>query len=133
VALLAFDTNVIMRLLVRDDDEQCRRAEVAFRQAIASGGAGLASVVLVEVSWVLRVSYRFDRTTVAATLGRLLATDGVETEDLPTALTALAAFEAGSADFADYFILESVRRAGALPLVTFDERLSRSTGAELVP
>ena len=48
------------------------------------------------------------------------------------ALRALAAFEAGAADFADYFILESARRDGALPLHTFDERLSRSDGAKLV-
>jgi hypothetical protein len=29
--------------------------------------------------------------------------------------------EAASADFADYFILESARRGGALPLYTFDD------------
>jgi predicted nucleic-acid-binding protein len=54
----AFDTNVIVRLLVRDDEEQCRRAERAFRKAVASGGVWLSVVVLVEVSWVLRVAYK---------------------------------------------------------------------------
>lgn len=83
----AFDTNVIVRLLVRDDEAQCRRAELAFRQAIETGGVWLSSVVLVEVSWVLRVAYKFDRTTTAAALRRLLATARVETEDSPTALT----------------------------------------------
>lgn len=57
MAVQGFDTNVIVRLLVRDDKEQCRRAELAFRKAIASGGVWLLSVVLVEVSWVLRVAY----------------------------------------------------------------------------
>jgi predicted nucleic-acid-binding protein len=77
----ALDTNVVVRLLVRDDEEQYRRAEL---------------------------------------------------EDGPTTRLALAAFEAGDADFADYLILESARRDGALPLHTFDERLSRSDGAKLV-
>jgi predicted nucleic-acid-binding protein len=62
----AFDTNVVVRLIVHDDAEQCRLAEQAFRSAVSSGGAWIASVVLVEVSWVLRVAYKFDRATIAA-------------------------------------------------------------------
>jgi len=76
-----------------------------------------------------RVAYKFDRVTIAAALRRLIAVDGVHLEDQATTGLALSAFEAGSADFADYFILESARRASALPLHTFDERLSRSDGA----
>jgi predicted nucleic-acid-binding protein len=56
----------------------------------------------------------------------------VQVENEETTLAALAAFETGSADFADYFILESARRAGTLPLRTFDERLSRMEDVELV-
>jgi predicted nucleic-acid-binding protein len=55
-AVEAFDTNVLARLLVRDDEEQCRRAELAFRGAVAAGGDWLATVVLLEVSWVLHVA-----------------------------------------------------------------------------
>ena len=128
----AFDTNVVVRLLVRDDEEQYRRAELLFRRATADQGVWLASVVLIEVVWVLRVAYKFDRATTAASLRRLIDTDGVQVENGPTTHLALAAFEVGAADFADYFILESARRDGALPLHTFDERLSRSDGAKLV-
>ena len=128
----AFDTNVIVRLCVRDDEEQYGRAELVFRQATAGKGAWLASVVLADVAWVLRVAYKFDRATTAATLRRLIAIDGVHVEDEGTTRVALAAFETGSADFADYFILESARRSGALPFHTFDERLSRADGAKLV-
>jgi predicted nucleic-acid-binding protein len=128
----AFDTNVVVRLLVRDDEEQYRRAELIFRRATAGPGVWLASVVLVEVVWVLRIAYKFDRATTAASLRRLIDTEGVQVEEGPTTRSALAAFEAGTADFADYLILESARRDGALPLHTFDERLSRSDGAKLV-
>lgn len=88
--------------------------------------------MLVEVAWVLRVAYKFDRAVTAATLPRLIAIEGVQVEDEETTRLALAAFEAGSADFADYFILESARRAGSLPLRTFDARLSRNDGVKLV-
>ena len=128
----AFDTNVVVRLIVRDDAEQCRLAEQAFRSAVSSGGAWIASVVLVEVSWVLRVAYKFERATIAAALRRLSTTEGVRLEDGAMAELALGAYEGGSADFADFFILESARRSGALPLRTFDERLSRADGAKLV-
>lgn len=128
----AFDTNVVVRLIVRDDEAQCRQAERTFRAALEAGGAWIASVVLVEVSWVLRVAYKFDRATIAAALRRLAATDVVRIEDAATTELALAAYDGGFADFSDFFILESARRGGALPLHTFDERLSRAEGAKLV-
>jgi predicted nucleic-acid-binding protein len=129
----AFDTNVIVRLLVQDDEDQCRRAEAAFRRAVAADGAWISKVVLVEVCWVLRGAYKFDRAATALALNRLLNTEGVVVEDGPVISRALSAFEEGSADFADHVILESSREAGALPLQTFDERLARALGAEQVP
>ena len=61
----SFDTNVLVRLLVLDDPDQCARAERAWRNAIGSGGVFVSIVALVETSWVLRVSYRLDRATIA--------------------------------------------------------------------
>ena len=46
----AFDTNVVVRLCVRDDEEQYGRAELVFRRATAGVGAWLSSVVLAEVA-----------------------------------------------------------------------------------
>ena len=126
--MAAFDTNVVVRLLVRDDEAQCRRAEAAFRGCLADEGVWLSTVVLVEVSWVLRVAYRFDRAATALALRRLIATEGVTVEDDGATSRALVAFEAGPADFADYIILEAARGADALPLRTFDERLARADG-----
>ena len=128
----AFDTNVVVRLLVGDDVEQCRRAELVFHAALSAGGVWLSSVVLVEVAWVLRGAYKFDRATIVERLRKFLATKGVRVEDPDLAQAALDAYETGPADFADYFILETARRGGMLPLRTFDEKLSRSEGAELV-
>ncbi|HEX5099341.1 MAG TPA: type II toxin-antitoxin system VapC family toxin [Polyangiaceae bacterium] len=125
----AFDTNVVVRLLVRDDEVQCQRAERALQQAVAAGGAWISSVVMVETSWVLRVAYKFDRATIAAALRRLQSSEDIHLEDEPAVLRALSQFEIGPADFADYFILDAARVARALPLHTFDERLARADGA----
>ncbi len=129
----ALDTNVVVRLLVRDDEEQCRRAEQLYRRAIAAGGVWIPSVVIVETAWVLRVAYTFDRAAIATALRRLVGAEGVVAEDEAATLRALAAFETGPADFSDYFILDCARRAEASPLWTFDEQLGRAAGAKLVP
>ena len=127
------DTNVVVRLLVLDDESQCKRAENVLRLAIAAGGAWIATIVLVETAWVLRVAYKFDRATMVTALRRLLSVEGVVVEDETATMRGLDAFEAGPADFSDYMILEAASRENALPLWTFDANLSRADGASQVP
>jgi predicted nucleic-acid-binding protein len=66
-------------------------------------------------------------------LRTLLGTEGVTVEGEFLVLSALAAFETEAADLADYLILATARRAQALPLWTFDERLMQTEGVERVP
>jgi predicted nucleic-acid-binding protein len=126
------DTNVVVRLLVRDDEVQARLAEATWNDLLTSGGVFLSKVVLVEVSWVVRVSYGFDRATTAQALRRLVDLDGVVVEHEPTVLRALDRFEHGAADLSDYIILESSREASALPVLTFDQRFAREADVQLV-
>lgn len=53
--VVTFDTNVLVRLLVVDDADQCIRAERAWREAIDHDGVYLPMVV-VELVWVLRIA-----------------------------------------------------------------------------
>ncbi len=129
----AFDTNVVVRLVVEDDPAQCERAGNAFRRALSEGGAFLSATVLIELAWVLRIAYKQDRAAITTALRRLVSTAGVTVEREAIVHRAIDAFEAGPADFSDYFILESSREANALPVITFDERFARSQDVELVP
>jgi predicted nucleic-acid-binding protein len=129
----SFDTNVAVRLLVDDDPVQCARAERAFRRASDEGGAFFSATVLVEVAWVLRVACKLDRAAIASALRKLITATGMTVEHEEIVRRALEAFEAGTADFSDYFILESSRDAGASPVLTFDENFARATGVWLVP
>ena len=126
------DTNVVVRLLVRDDEAQTRLADQTWDELVASGGVFLSKVALVEVAWVVRVSYGFDRATIAEALRRLVDLDGVVVEHEPALRRALDRFERGAAAFADYFILESSREAGALPVLTFDPRFARETDVRMI-
>ncbi len=128
-----FDTNVVVRLVVDDDADQCARAERAWRNAVASGGAFLPVVTLVELAWVLRVAYKFDRATIAATLRRLMGSEGVELEREDVLYAALDRYATGKAEFSDYVIQEAGRSAGAVRVRTFDQRFAQAPEVELVP
>jgi predicted nucleic-acid-binding protein len=123
----SLDTNVVVRLIVEDDVAQGALAEEAWRAALASGGVFLSIPVLIELGWVLRVSYRFDRATIIAALRRLIDIAGVVVEHETTVRRALDGSERSLADFSDHVILESARDANALPVLTFDERFARET------
>jgi predicted nucleic-acid-binding protein len=124
------DTNVVVRLLIGDDPRQTPIAERAFLAAIASGGVYLPDVVLAEVAWVLR-GYVLARQTRYELLERLVRSRGVVVDDIDAVIDALEHFRQGG-DLADQLILARAARAGALPVLSFDQRLSRWEGVELL-
>lgn len=87
-------------------------------------------MVLAEVAWVLR-GYDLDRQTRHALLDRLVRTRGVSVDDIDAVIDALENFRQGG-DLADQLILSRAAAAGALPVLTFDQRFSASEGAELL-
>ena len=129
--MIAFDTNVLVRVLVGDDPAQTRRAERAFVDHARAGGVYVSLVVLAELGWVLDAAYRWDRATIHERLFRLVRTRGVAVEDLELVDGALDAYRAGKADFADYLIAAKARAAGG-NLATFDKRLSREPDVTLL-
>ena len=124
------DTNVVVRLLIGDDPQQTPIAEQTFLEAIAGGGVYLPDVVLAEVAWVLR-GYDLDRSTRYQLLEQLVRTRGVVVEDIDAVIDALEQFLAGG-DLADQLILARATAAGALPVLSFDQRFSASKGVELL-
>lgn len=124
----AVDTNVLVRLLVRDDAAQFGKA-LAF---IATGG-WVSSVALVETVWVLESVYAKSKNEIAASLDLLFGDSRVAFQDADAASAALDQFRNHRAlDFADCLILELARKAGHLPLGTFDRALGKAEGAERI-
>lgn len=129
--MVAFDTNVLIRVLVGDDPAQTRKAEHMFLACTDDDGVYVSLVVLAEVGWVLAAAYDWDRATIHARLTQLVRTRGVQIEELELVERALAEYGAGKAELADYLIVGRARSVGA-ELVTFDKRLARATGATLL-
>jgi predicted nucleic-acid-binding protein len=122
----AIDTNVLVRLLVRDDPEQVARAE-----AVVKPGAWVPLVVLTETLWVLDAVYQRSAEQIAAALELLLTHAELTLQDADVVDAALALFRARPAlGFSDCLALESARKAGHLPLGTFDRPLARVDGTQ---
>jgi predicted nucleic-acid-binding protein len=62
--MIAVDTNVLVRFLVRDDAEQASRADSLIR----SEEIWISKTVLLETEWVLRSLYAFRPDSVARAL-----------------------------------------------------------------
>jgi predicted nucleic-acid-binding protein len=122
----AVDTNVLVRLLARDDARQARAAD----DAIAKG-AWVSHLVLAEALWVLDAVYERTPKQLVAALDLLLAHETLVLQDADVVAAAVAQFRAGPAlGFSDCLVLEIARKAGQLPLVTFDKALGRLDGAQ---
>jgi len=130
--VVAFDTNVVVRLLLRDDAAQAKKAEHAFLRHARGDGVFLPLVVLVETAWVLAYTYELDRKAIHDHLLSLSRTRGVIVDETELVQDALDAYAKGGADFADYVILATTRRAGCRALLTFDRRLGRERGVSAV-
>ena len=125
--MIALDTNVLVRYLVRDDPRQTRAATRVVETSCTVETPGFVTlVVLCELVWVLERGYRYSRIQIAALVRGLLSADDLSIERSELAWQALNAFEEGPADFADYVIGGTARAAGAETTVTFDRRAGAS-------
>ena len=122
----AIDANVLVRLLVRDDPRQWGAAE----KFVAAGG-WVSHVVLVETLWVLDTAYRRSAAQIASAVEMLLAHAQLTLQDADVVEAALGRFRLHpTLGFSDCIVLETARKAGHLPLGTFDRKLARVDGAQ---
>lgn len=120
--MIALDTNVLARFLVEDDPQQTKRAKKLIQGYAAKDiPCFVPDIVLCELVWVLRSSYKVSRARVVEVLESLLRARHLTFESTDRAGRALRAFAAGNDDFADYLIREQSLRAGCEAVATFDE------------
>ena len=122
------DTNVLVRWLVQDDAAQTARARRALETALAARAPLFVPItVLLELEWVLRSRYRFDKTDVIGTVNALLEAKELTLQSEAAVEQALHWFRQGPAEFADCLHAGLCSHAGAPAMLTFDE------GAALLP
>ena len=124
----AVDTNLLVRLITRDDANQTASAE-----AFVTKGAWVSHLVLVEMTWVLDAVFGLSHAQIAVAIEMLLNHRDLVLQDADVVTAALAHYrKRPKLGFSDCMVLEVARKAGHLPLGTFDRPLGKLDGAELV-
>ena len=119
--MLAVDTNVLVRLLARDDADTVRAAE-----AFISKGAWVSQLVLAETLWVLDSVYDLSRVQIAKAVEMMLNHRDLSFQDADVVTAALAHYRRLSAvEFSVCLVLEIARKAGHLPVATFDRHFAK--------
>jgi predicted nucleic-acid-binding protein len=122
----AADTNVLVRIFSREDDQQALAASAFIEQSV-----WVSHLVLAETLWVLDRTYRFESSEIAGIVEVLLNHATVTLEDTDVVAAALDLYRGNTnVGFSDCLVLEIARKAGHLPLGTFDRNLSKLDGAE---
>ena len=129
----ALDTNVLVRFLVQDDAVQGAAATRLIQGAVLSGSALFVPVtVLLELEWVLRSAFGFDKPTVMQAMFGLLGSFELGFESEGAVEAALWQYSQHSADFADCLHAALAGQAGEQPLWTFDRAAAKLPGAALL-
>jgi len=122
----AVDTNLLVRLIVRDDPTQVEAAE-----AFVAQGAWVSQLVLAETIWVLDAVHERTAVQLAAAIEMLLNHEQLSIQDAEVVAHALKRFRSRPAlGLSDCLVLEIARKAGHLPLGTFNRGLAKLEGTE---
>jgi predicted nucleic-acid-binding protein len=120
--MLAIDTNIVVRYLVRDNPKQSLRA----RNLIDDNDVFVSTSVILESEWVLRSVYDYSATRVCEALRALAGLPRVSVENPALMAEAIDLAKRGM-DFADALHLASA--SGCEAMLTFDRKFIRSAAA----
>jgi predicted nucleic-acid-binding protein len=120
----AVDTNVLVRLITRDDVKQAAAAE-----SFVAAGAWVGHVVLAETTWVLNTVYNLGPAAIATAVEMLLNHQHLTVADPDVVASALDQYRRSPRmSFSDCLVLETARKAGHLPVGSFDRRFAKLDG-----
>ena len=121
----AVDTNVLIRLITRDDKKQVDTAE-----AFVAKGAWVSHLVMAETTWVLEAVYGRSREEIATAVEMLLNHQHLSLQDPDVVQAAVGALRTHKGvTFSDALILATARKSGHVPLGTFDRHLAKLESA----
>jgi predicted nucleic-acid-binding protein len=122
----AADTNVLIRLVVRDNARQ-----VAAAARFVEQGVWISTLALAEAVWALSSVYGRSAAELAEVVEVFLNQKGLTLENPDAVSAALRQFRLHpKLGFNDCLMLQLARKAGHLPLGTFDRALGKIEGCQ---
>jgi predicted nucleic-acid-binding protein len=124
--MLAVDTNVLVRLIAREDPTQVRVAD-----EFVGKGAWISHLVLAETVWVLDSVYGLPREKLTVAVEMLLNHRELTLQDSDVVTEALENYRRRTAvDFSDCLVLGIAKKAGHIPIGTFDRDFAKMEGVQ---
>src|SRR5690242_7037755 len=103
--MIGIDTNILVRFLVQDDDEQFARAQKLIRrEANKDDPVFISHLILLEAEWVLSRRYKLKKAEILAAFSDLLSAVELRFEDEASIEEALYIWKDSSAQFGDCLI-----------------------------
>ena len=130
--MIGVDTNVLVRLAVRDDPKQSEIAERFFGARSANDPAFISLAVLIETVWVLDRRYRADFDTISRLIRGLLGSGEAVVQASDVVRRALDFAVETGADFSDAVLAILGVDSDCDYTVTFDRRAADLPGMRLL-
>jgi predicted nucleic-acid-binding protein len=129
----AIDTNVLVRFLVKDDEQQAELAYRVFKQAETDRQAlFIPMLVVLETVWVLESVYAIKRQEILDSVEELLLMPVLEFETQSAIRSFVSSARENKADLSDLLIAHSARFSGCECVLTFDRRASHLDFFEII-
>jgi predicted nucleic-acid-binding protein len=129
----AIDTNVLIRFLVKDDEDQARLVYRVFKRAEADRDTfWVPLLVVLETIWVLDSAYGISRTDILNSLDELLMMPILRFESQPIIQRFILFARKNAIDLSDVLIACAANLSGCERVLTFDKKASKFEFFELI-
>ena len=130
--MIALDTNVLVRFLTQDDDAQFQVAAGLIEGRTRAVPGYVCREVMIELVWVLERAYKYSREEIAEALLSIVTASQLSVENAQDIASVVNLYRKEGYDFADLMIRQAAQRTENRVLKTFDQKLARLDGVELL-
>jgi len=130
--MIALDTNVLVRFLTQDDDAQFQLAAGLIEGCTRDVPGYVCREVMIELVWVLERAYKYSREEIAEALLSIVTASQLSVENAQDIASVVNLYRKEGYDFADLMIRQAAQRTENRVLKTFDQKLARLDGVELL-
>jgi len=121
--VIGIDTNLLVRILIKDDEIQAQKAKKIIEQ---NKSAFISVLVLCETIWILESRYEFVKKDIVLCLETILKTQQFEIEHRDIVWAALKDYQhISSVGFSDCVIGAIGKAYGCKYVVTFDKKAAK--------
>ncbi|MCK4277676.1 MAG: PIN domain-containing protein [Desulfurellaceae bacterium] len=124
-SIVAIDANIIIRYLLKDNEEFYSLADKFFEEVFSGKKAAyILQSVLAELIYVFTKFYKINKKQVVETLEELLSSRNIKIQDKDITLNALYIFKTNNIDFVDCLLCAYSEE---MEIFSFDKKLNKCT------